>query len=317
MKFGLDEIAQAITDEMSSIASARLADIGHFEAHDDATWKSLAEFGLLTGSEDGMRDLDVAVGFMGVARGGLPGPLLEAELAGFAGSERAVELLRAGRYVSSVAPGPAGPVIVGWGAVADLIVDQATGATLVDGSAEPVDTALPMEHGVISRPEGGDDPLRSRRWLLGSALLVGLGKGAIELAANYVKSRVQFGRPLSSFQAVQFRLAESVTKLDAAELMVLDAARRSDAGDPMAEVAAALAWIYATESLLLIEKHVHQVFGAIGFTTEMGVIRFTYQISWLRTSVGRDDAIDLVLSSRDPSAEVPASIVFDGFATAS
>ena len=97
---------------------------------------------------------------------------------------------------------------------------------------------------------------------------------------------------------MQFRLAETVHVLEAAELMVLDAGRRADHGDARAEIAAALAWVYAFDAGQLVEKHTHQVFGAAGFAEEVGLIRLTYQIAWLRASIGIDDALDHLSARR-------------------
>jgi hypothetical protein len=313
MKFQLDEQARDVREHMTRFGDRRLADLGAHGAHDLVAWKELVDFGMLHGSIDGMRDIDVAVGMIAAARGGLPGPLLEAELAGATGNQRAIDLLRDGRIVTSVPPGPASSVIAGWGAVADLVVDQGSGDVIADGPADPVKTALPMMHGMVERPGSDADPLLARRWLLGAALLVGLGQGALRLATEHVKVREQFGRPLASFQAVQFRLAESVVKLDAAEMMVIDAARRSDAGDEGAHVCAALAWAYASPALEIVEKHVHQVFGALGFTQELGLIRLTYQSAWLRTSVGRDSALEAVRAKRSLADPVPSSVILGGF----
>lgn len=312
MRFELDEVTQSVRDEMTRKAAARLLKLADVGASDPAAWAEIAEFGLLTPDEDGLRNIDVVVGVIALAKGGLPGPVLEASLAVAAGSAKAEELVRAGKFVSSVPPGAASTVIAGWGEVAELIVDQGTGAEL--GGAVPVATALPMQHARVQRPEGTSDPLAARRWMLASALEVGLGLGMVDLATKYVQQRIQFGRPLASFQAVQFRLVEAVTKLNAAELMVHDAARRADAGDPLAEVTAALAWVYLSTVSEFVEKQAHQVFGAMGFTTEMGLVRFAYQSSWLRTSVDRRAAVRLVLDSRSTASAIPPSVITAGFA---
>jgi acyl-CoA dehydrogenase len=302
-----------VRDEMRAWGRARRGKLGTMGPFDAPGWRELVDLGLLTGSVDGIPLTHVAAGMMGAATGGLPGPALEAELACASGCLDALDALGAAGVVTSVAPGRAGRVIVGWGAVADLVVDQGDGTVLARGPLEPVDTALAMAHGALDRSAGERDPLRARRWLLGSALMVGLGNGALELACDHAKAREQFGRKLSSFQAVQFRLAETVHVLEAAELMVLDAGRRADHGDARAEVAAALAWVYAFDAGNLVEKHTHQVFGAAGFAEEMGLIRLTYQIAWLRASIGIDEALDHVDSRRARADGVPPSTVLEGF----
>jgi hypothetical protein len=302
-----------VRTEMAAWGRGRHNKLGAMGAFDRSGWREFVDLGLLHGSVDGIPVVLVAAGMLGAALRGLPGPVLEAELACASGCTEASEVLRDGGVVSSMAPGSHGRVIVGWGALADLVVDQGDGSVLARGPLEPVETALAMGHGGLVRSASGHDPLRARRWLLGSALVVALGNGALELACDHVKSREQFGRKLSSFQAVQFRLAETVHVLEAAELMVLDAGRRADAADPQAEIAAALAWVYAVDAGRLAERQTHQVFGAAGFAEETGLIRLTYQIAWLCASIGADDALDFLDSRRARAEGVPPSTVLAGF----
>lgn len=303
MKVAADADERRVRDEMAEWAAA---------PHDDA-WHELTELGLLHGSVDEIPLAHVAIGLLGAATHGLPGPVLEAELAVASGCEEAANAVGSGGVVTSVAPGPAGRAIVGWGSVASLVVDQSNGNVLLRGPLEPVETAHPMGHGVIERAAGNTDPLRVRRWTLGAALVTGLAKGALEMASTHAKQRVQFGRPLSSFQAVQFRLAETVHVLEASELLVLDAARRADTGDARADIAAALAWVYASDAGLLAEKQTHQVFGALGFAEETGLVRLTYQIAWLRTSIGVGEAFDFLDGRRVVADGTPPSNVLTGF----
>lgn len=316
MKFELRDEAQRVREELGRWATKRRSTLGALAAFDEPGWRDLAHFGLMLGTADAMRDLDVVVGMLAAAQGGLPGPVLEAELACASGNDRARALLREGRVVTSVVRAADQPTVVGWGAAADLVVDQATGEVLAEGPLPEVHMPLRMAHGWI-QPAGASspsDPLRARRWLLASALLVGLGLGALDVACAHVRTREQFGRTLSSFQAVQFRLADTSLQLEAAQLAVIDAARRSDAGDSSASVAAALAWLNGSRAAAAAEKDVHQVLGAIGFTEELGVIRLTYQMAWLRTSVGRRSAARHVLDARAGGSDVPASTVLGGFA---
>jgi hypothetical protein len=307
------EDERRVRDEMASWGRRRRSRLGTMGPLDRDDWRELAALGLMHGSIDEIPLAQVAAGMIGAACGGLPGPVLEAELACATGSAEAIAALRDGAVVTSVPPGRADRVIVGWGSLADLVVDQADGSVLANGALEPIETALPMGHGVLDREPGELDPLRARRWLLASALVVGLANGALDLASDHVKSREQFGRKLSSFQAVQFRLAETVNALEAAELMVLDAARRADADDPQTEITAALAWVYAHDAGLLAEKQTHQVFGAAGFAEETGLIRLTYQIAWLCSSIGVDAALEYLDSRRARAEGVPPSTVLGGF----
>lgn len=90
--------------------------------------------------------------------------------------------------------------------------------------------------------------------------------------------------PLASYQALQTRLAESFLLLQGARLSVLDAAWRLAEGRPHAAEAAMMALITAVEASRAVEKHTHQVHGALGFTIESGLPTLTWQAWWLRTS---------------------------------
>jgi hypothetical protein len=315
MNFGFDDITQSVREELLRQSVARRERIGDTGPFDAQGWSDLTQFGLLHAEREGMRDIDVAAGMVEVGKGGLPGPVLEAELAVSSGSSAAADLLDAGKVVTSV-PGArtGGRLIAGWGSVSELTVDQSTGDSLASGPLAAVETALPMGHGWLDVPATQRDPLATRRMLLGAALLTGLGAGAVELATGHVKAREQFGRTLSSFQAVQFRLAESILELDACELMVADAARRRDAGDSSAAQMSALTWLNTARVLEKVEAHVHQVFGALGFTEEMGLVRMTYQAAWLRGSIGTRQALDIVSAGRDHTNPVPPSTILSGYA---
>ncbi len=67
------------------------------------------------------------------------------------------------------------------------------------------------------------------------AQMVGLAQGALDHAIHYVKERKQFGKAIAEFQAVQFQIARVATELEAARLMVYNAARLRDAGDTVLE----------------------------------------------------------------------------------
>ena len=94
--------------------------------------------------------------------------------------------------------------------------------------------------------------------------LAGLGRAMLTLARSHALDRIQFGRPLASFQAVRHRLAETLTALDGAEATLLAA---SD------EVSSMLAKAAAGNAALTAARHCQQVLGGIGFTAEHGLHR--------------------------------------------
>jgi alkylation response protein AidB-like acyl-CoA dehydrogenase len=95
----------------------------------------------------------------------------------------------------------------------------------------------------------------------------GIGKAALEDALNYSKERIQFGQPISTFQAIQFKLADMATELDAAELMLLRAAWLEDNGYDY-EKEAAMAKYYASDVAMRAAIEGVQIFGGYGYIKE-------------------------------------------------
>ena len=88
---------------------------------------------------------------------------------------------------------------------------------------------------------------------------------ALEIAKAYLESRRQFGRPLKDFQALQFKIADMATELEAARLMVRQAAAALDAGDPAATRLAAMAKRFATDAGFEIANQALQLHGGYGY----------------------------------------------------
>ena len=105
------------------------------------------------------------------------------------------------------------------------------------------------------------------------AQMVGVSDGALQAALNYAKTRQQFGRPISSFQAMQFQLAEMATEVHAARLMVYNAARLKDAGEPFL-TEAAMTKYFAAQVAERVTSKAMEVFGGIGYTKEAPVEKF-------------------------------------------
>jgi len=105
------------------------------------------------------------------------------------------------------------------------------------------------------------------------AQMVGLGQGALDHTLRYVQEREQFGHPIADFQGVQFQLAEMRTQLEAARLLVYNAARLKDAGQPFV-VEAAIAKLFASEAAQQIASTCIDLFGGNGFTREYPVEKY-------------------------------------------
>lgn len=95
----------------------------------------------------------------------------------------------------------------------------------------------------------------------------GIGRAALEDAIDYARQRVQFGKPIATFQAVQFKLADMATELDAAELMLLRAAWMEDNGLDF-EKEAAMAKYYASDAAMRAAIEGVQIFGGNGYMKE-------------------------------------------------
>lgn len=113
------------------------------------------------------------------------------------------------------------------------------------------------------------------------AQMVGIAQGAYEATLGYIKSREQFGKPIADFQGVQFQLADMRISLEAARLMVYNAARLKDAGLDFVE-SAAMAKYYASKAAEKISSMAIDLFGGNGFTKEYPVEKF-----WRDAKIGQ------------------------------
>jgi alkylation response protein AidB-like acyl-CoA dehydrogenase len=105
------------------------------------------------------------------------------------------------------------------------------------------------------------------------AQMIGVARGALRAALKYVKERQQFGRPIGDFQAVQFQLAQAATELEAARLMVYNAARLEDAGEPYT-MQAAMAKLFSSQVAERVTSLAVELFGGYGYTKEYPVEKF-------------------------------------------
>jgi alkylation response protein AidB-like acyl-CoA dehydrogenase len=99
------------------------------------------------------------------------------------------------------------------------------------------------------------------------AQMIGVGRGALEAATAYVKERQQFGKAIAEFQGVQFQLAQMATDLEAARLMVYNAARLKDAGLPFQQQAA-MAKLFSSQVADRTTSNCLELFGGYGYSKE-------------------------------------------------
>jgi len=105
------------------------------------------------------------------------------------------------------------------------------------------------------------------------AQMIGVAGGALKAATDYVKERAQFGKKLSDFQGIQFQLAQARTELEAARLMVYNAARLKDAGNDIA-MEGAMAKLFASQVAERVTSISLELFGGYGYTKDYPAEKF-------------------------------------------
>jgi len=106
-----------------------------------------------------------------------------------------------------------------------------------------------------------------------AALGLGIAHGAFNAALAYSKEREQFGKPISSFQAISFKLADMATKIEAAELLIRHAATLKDSGKKLIKEAA-MAKMYASEVSVEVATDAVQIFGGYGYIKDYPAEKF-------------------------------------------
>ena len=105
------------------------------------------------------------------------------------------------------------------------------------------------------------------------AQMIGVARGALDVTIAHLKERKQFGKPLSDFQGIQFQVAQAATELEAARLMVYNAARLKDAGHDIAREGA-MAKLFSSQMCERVTSLCVELFGGYGYTREYPVEKF-------------------------------------------
>jgi alkylation response protein AidB-like acyl-CoA dehydrogenase len=105
------------------------------------------------------------------------------------------------------------------------------------------------------------------------AQMIGIAGGALRAAVEYVKERRQFGKAIGEFQAIQFQLAQAATELEAARLMVHNAARLRDAGEDIVREGA-MAKLFSSQVCERVTSLCVELFGGYGYTKDFPVEKF-------------------------------------------
>jgi alkylation response protein AidB-like acyl-CoA dehydrogenase len=131
-----------------------------------------------------------------------------------------------------------------------------------------------------------------------AACSLGGASWALDAALRHVRERVAFGKPLAAQQAVQFKLADMATQLEAARLMTRRAAAALDAGEPDATMRAAMAKQFATDACFAVVDEALQLHGGYGYVHDYGVEQRLRDLRVHRILEGANEIMRLIVSRR-------------------
>jgi len=129
-----------------------------------------------------------------------------------------------------------------------------------------------------------------------AAQALGIAQGAFDHAVAYAKERQQFGKPIASLQAIQFKLADMATKIEAARLLTYQAAWLEDQGLPYGK-ASAMSKVFAGDIAMEVTTEAVQVFGGYGYTREYPVERFMRDAKITQIYEGTNEIQRVVISN--------------------
>lgn len=128
-----------------------------------------------------------------------------------------------------------------------------------------------------------------------AAQAVGIAQGAFDLALNYAKERVQFGKPIIENQGISFKLADMATNIEAARLLTYQAAWLESEGLPYGK-ASAMAKLFAGDTAMAVTTEAVQIFGGYGYTKEYAVERMMRDAKITQIYEGTQEIQRLVIS---------------------
>ena len=128
-----------------------------------------------------------------------------------------------------------------------------------------------------------------------SSIAIGAAKRMLRDALNYAKDRKQFGQPIVNLQLIQGMLADSKAEIYAAECMVLDAARRRDAGENVSALASCAKY-FSTEMCCRVADRAVQIFGGAGYVSEYGIERFYRDVRLFRLYEGTSQIQQVIIA---------------------
>ena len=123
----------------------------------------------------------------------------------------------------------------------------------------------------------------------------GIGQGALELALRYAQERSAFGKPIAEHQAIQLKLAEMVTRVEASKLLIEQAARKYDA-DERCDMEAAMAKFFGSETGVYCANEAMRIFGGYSYSTEYGIERYYRDAMLMCIGEGTNEILQTVIA---------------------
>ena len=130
-----------------------------------------------------------------------------------------------------------------------------------------------------------------------AALALGISKGAYQAALQYSKEREQFGKPISHFQAIAFKLSDMATEIEASELLIYNAADKKNKGEKMT-LEGAMAKYYSSEVAVKVANDAVQILGGYGYTKDFPVERFYRDSKLCTIGEGTSEIQKLVIAKQ-------------------
>ncbi len=129
-----------------------------------------------------------------------------------------------------------------------------------------------------------------------AALGLGMAQGALDAAVKYAKQRKQFGQPISEFQAIQFKLADMATQVEAARLLVYQAAWLADKSDVRFTKESSMAKLFASEVAVRVANECVQIHGGYGFIKDYPAEKFYRDVKLCTIGEGTSEIQKLVIA---------------------
>jgi alkylation response protein AidB-like acyl-CoA dehydrogenase len=161
------------------------------------------------------------------------------------------------------------------------------------------DCRVPKENLIGKEGEGFKIAMKTldRTRPIDAAIAVGISQGAIDYAIKYTKERVQFGKPISAFQGIQFMLADLATETEAARLLIYKSASLIDEGHP-SSIASSMANYYATDVAVKVVNDAIQILGGYGYMKDYPLERKYRDAKLFQIVEGTNQIQRIVVASR-------------------